>query len=336
MRVLLNPVVVPDMGIVIFRPGASLLPHFRRGRMLLENEPERLAGMPSGILPPAGQPLSEDPALAGVFDNEAVQGRAGGLYGLESWLRDGSGCQWPHESWHDENMTTLRHAPGAIRLCWHCDMQGPSKPKNTGYDKQITALKRRVMSPLIDYFQQARQSLGITDQQIAEATGKKSMASHWFSNSQWQLPNEADYEKLQALFAEVAKQKGEDVGLSSSHGSLSGSYTELSREYESLSREFKELRRYFSVTAFVPYTDVWTHKPVQFYPGKHPFEKPAEMLEQIILASSKPGEVIADFFMGSGSTIKQALKHGRKAIGVELEADRFNQTVSEIRALYDE
>jgi adenine-specific DNA-methyltransferase len=40
--------------------------------------------------------------------------------------------------------------------------------------------------------------------------------------------------------------------------------------------------------------------------------------------------------MGSGSTIKQALKHGRKAIGVELEADRFNQTVSEIRALYNE
>lgn len=121
MRVLLNPVVVPEMGIVIFRPGASLLPHFRRGRMLLENEPERLAGMPSGVLPPAEQPLAEDPALAGVFDNEAVLGRAGGLNGLESWLRDGSGCQWPHESWHDENMTTLRHAPGVIRLCWHCD-----------------------------------------------------------------------------------------------------------------------------------------------------------------------------------------------------------------------
>lgn len=121
MRALLNPVVVTELGLVMFRPGVSLLPHFRRGRMLLENEPERLAGMPNGELPPAEQPLAEDPALAGVFENEAVLRRAGGINGLESWLESGNGCQWPHESWHDENMTTMRHAPGAIRLCWHCD-----------------------------------------------------------------------------------------------------------------------------------------------------------------------------------------------------------------------
>nr|WP_283946064.1 DUF968 domain-containing protein [Kosakonia sp. R1.Fl] len=105
----------------MFRPGTSLLPHFRRGRMLIENEPERLAGMPNGELPPADQPLAEDPALARVFENEAVLRRAGGINGLESWLESGTGCQWPHENWHDENMTTMRHAPGTIRLCWHCD-----------------------------------------------------------------------------------------------------------------------------------------------------------------------------------------------------------------------
>lgn len=121
MRALLNPVVVTELGLVMFRPGVALLPHFRRGRMLLENEPERLAGMPNGELPPAEQPLAEDPALAGVFENEAVLRRAGGINGLESWLESGTGCQWPHESWHDENMTTMRYAPGAIRLCWHCD-----------------------------------------------------------------------------------------------------------------------------------------------------------------------------------------------------------------------
>ncbi len=76
--------------------------------------------------------------------------------------------------------------------------------------------------------------------------------------------------------------------------------------------------------------DVWTHKPVQYYPGKHPCEKPADMLRQIITASSRPGDLVADFFMGSGSTIKVALSLGRKAIGVELEEERFNQTVSEI------
>ncbi|EON9368847.1 site-specific DNA-methyltransferase, partial [Escherichia coli] len=95
----------------------------------------------------------------------------------------------------------------------------------------------------------------------------------------------------------------------------------------------KHLRRYFGVTAQVPYTDVWTHKPVQYYPGKHPCEKPAEMLQQIISASSRPGDLVADFFMGSGSTVKAALALGRRATGVELETERFEQTVREVQDL---
>jgi site-specific DNA-methyltransferase (adenine-specific) len=62
-------------------------------------------------------------------------------------------------------------------------------------------------------------------------------------------------------------------------------------------------------------------------------KKPADMLQQIINASSKPGDLIADFFMGSGSTVKEAIKAGRHAIGVELEGARFEQTVDEIRKM---
>ncbi|HAZ3671091.1 TPA: site-specific DNA-methyltransferase, partial [Escherichia coli] len=51
---------------------------------------------------------------------------------------------------------------------------------------------------------------------------------------------------------------------------------------------------------------------------------------QIICASSRPGDMVADFFMGSGSTIKAAMALGRRAIGVELEEERFAQTVKEI------
>lgn len=80
----------------------------------------------------------------------------------------------------------------------------------------------------------------------------------------------------------------------------------------------------------VPYTDVWTHKPVQFYPGKYPCEKPADMLRQIISTSSRPGDTVADFFMGSGSTVKAALELSRRAIGVEVEKERFEQTVEEV------
>lgn len=61
--------------------------------------------------------------------------------------------------------------------------------------------------------------------------------------------------------------------------------------------------------------------------------KPADMLMDIINASSKPGDLIADFFMGSGSMLKEAVKLGRRAIGVELETDRLNQTVAEVSEL---
>ncbi|MGL4757034.1 MAG: site-specific DNA-methyltransferase, partial [Aeromonadaceae bacterium] len=115
------------------------------------------------------------------------------------------------------------------------------------------------------------------------------------------------------------------------HHQLVEKYHVLNQQYGDLMQEFKSLRRYFAVSVDVPYTDVWTHKPVPFYPGKHPCEKPADMLVQIINASSRPGDVVADFFMGSGSTIKAALCLGRKAIGVELEAERFDQTVSEVK-----
>lgn len=57
------------------------------------------------------------------------------------------------------------------------------------------------------------------------------------------------------------------------------------------------------------------------------------MLKQIISASSRPGDIVADFFMGSGSTVKAAIELGRRAIGVELEADRFIQTTEEVEKL---
>ena len=121
MRALLNPVVVRELGVVMFRPGPELLPLFNRGRVLLENEPERLASLPTGEIPPAAQLLAEDPLLVPVFVNERVIRRAGGIQALEGWLMRGTGCQWPHSEWHSDNLTTLRHEPGSIRLCWHCD-----------------------------------------------------------------------------------------------------------------------------------------------------------------------------------------------------------------------
>ncbi|WP_241966655.1 DUF968 domain-containing protein [Salmonella enterica] len=117
----LTPEIAPRMGVVLFRPGSELMPLFMQGRVLLEPEPEQYSSFACGAVPAVSQPLADDPAVRDVFRNESVIYRAGGLDSLESWLLRGNGCQWPHSDWHSEQMTTMRHAPGAIRLCWHCD-----------------------------------------------------------------------------------------------------------------------------------------------------------------------------------------------------------------------
>lgn len=47
----------------------------------------------------------------------------------------------------------------------------------------------------------------------------------------------------------------------------------------------------------------------------HITQKPIELLEDVIDTFTKPGETLVDFFMGSGSTIKAAIKRKRHYIG---------------------
>ncbi|HOL87503.1 MAG TPA: site-specific DNA-methyltransferase, partial [Defluviitoga tunisiensis] len=47
-------------------------------------------------------------------------------------------------------------------------------------------------------------------------------------------------------------------------------------------------------------------------------QKPEALLERIILASSNPGDIVADFFCGSGTTLAVAEKLGRRWIGSDL------------------
>lgn len=63
--------------------------------------------------------------------------------------------------------------------------------------------------------------------------------------------------------------------------------------------------------------DVWT---ITTQPCKeaHYAVMPEKLVEPCILAGSKPGDIIFDPFMGSGTVERVAIKHGRRAIGTEL------------------
>jgi DNA modification methylase len=47
-------------------------------------------------------------------------------------------------------------------------------------------------------------------------------------------------------------------------------------------------------------------------------QKPEALLKRIILASSHPGDIVADFFCGSGTTLAVAEKLGRRWLGCDL------------------
>ena len=70
-----------------------------------------------------------------------------------------------------------------------------------------------------------------------------------------------------------------------------------------------------------PRDSVWNIKgldPKSSEKVGYPTQKPEELLELIIKASSNEGDLVADFFCGSGTTLAKAEKLGRKWIGADL------------------
>ena len=49
----------------------------------------------------------------------------------------------------------------------------------------------------------------------------------------------------------------------------------------------------------------------------YPTQKPVALLERIVLASSNPGDLVADFFCGSGTTPFVAIRHGRRYLACD-------------------
>ena len=69
-----------------------------------------------------------------------------------------------------------------------------------------------------------------------------------------------------------------------------------------------------------PISDVWTDIPISLGNEKVGYitQKPSVLLERIIKASSNDGDLVADFFCGSGTTLAVAEKLNRRWIGCEL------------------
>jgi site-specific DNA-methyltransferase (adenine-specific) len=68
-------------------------------------------------------------------------------------------------------------------------------------------------------------------------------------------------------------------------------------------------------------SNLWTDLSVPFWSMSentdHPTQKPEKLLAKIILASTAPGDLVLDPFLGSGTTSVVAKKLGRRYIGIE-------------------
>lgn len=73
-----------------------------------------------------------------------------------------------------------------------------------------------------------------------------------------------------------------------------------------------------------PIDDVWVNLPsiqiMSFSQEKtgYPTQKNLDLLERVVRASSNPGDIVADFFCGAGTTLVAAERNGRRWLGSDL------------------
>ena len=185
------------------------------------------------------------------------------------------------------------------------------------YANALHSLAAQVFAPIREYLAGERDRRGLSNQEIDEALKCNGMAGHWFGASQWTIPSRERYQQLRDLF------NAPTVGdyLRTEYDYLRTEYDYLRTEYDNLRTEYDNLRRPFDLgpeSGMRPRGEVWRYAPPP--PGRkgeprHPCEKPAALLDHIVLTSTKPGAVILDSFAGSHSTGEAAIRHGRRFIG---------------------
>jgi site-specific DNA-methyltransferase (adenine-specific) len=81
---------------------------------------------------------------------------------------------------------------------------------------------------------------------------------------------------------------------------------------------------------------VWsigTPKPVEKKFGKHPTQKPEDLLKRIILASTNKGDTVLDPFAGSSTTGIASHLFGRNFIGIDLEKKYLDLSIKRFEEL---
>lgn len=236
------------------------------------------------------------------------------------WVKDAG--------WHNKNdKEELRSYLSPWEACIFAEHFGSDNiaKGEASYVAKCDELRGFLFEPIRAYLDGEKERAGFTTRQVAEAFQKKTgsrtvtgMAGHWFTSVQWTLPTDDNYRWLKELL------------------NSNGLDDFLKREYDDLKREYESLRRPFQVTPEVPYTDVWDFPTVGYYEGKHPCEKPIEMHRHVIIASSRPGDLVLDCFGGSCRVADACIQLGRRYIVIEQDAEYVRQARKRVLSINPE
>lgn len=111
--------------------------------------------------------------------------------------------------------------------------------------------------------------------------------------------------------ADAVKEPAQDWGKPRDRSNMRGGTTDPHLKHGGLSRVDHPMGNRRSV---------WRVSPAGFK-GAHFAVYPWRLIEPCVLAGSRPGDIVLDPFMGSGTTAGVALKHGRQYIGCELNRE---------------
>lgn len=152
-------------------------------------------------------------------------------------------------------------------------------------------------SPVGEYLRERRLEAGISAHELTGAIGAYGKVNHGGAVANWEAGRNIPSREQYAKIVEVLMSTGRIAQMLS----------------------YEDIVRPMNVSSDIEFTDVWTFMSVRPFKGKHPAEKPLDMLMHIVSASSFPGDIVLDCFAGSGSTGVAALRLGRKAVCIEVE-----------------
>lgn len=101
----------------------------------------------------------------------------------------------------------------------------------------------------------------------------------------------------------------------------------------------KVYRKYLQDDDFLPCNDWWSDIfVIQDHSERvgYPTQKPEALIERVIKASSDPGDIVFDCFMGSGTTQAVAMKLGRRFIGADINLGAIQTTTKRLLSVAEE